>query len=390
MYSEIEIRFNKLKAYCEKEHFKGWDPYDGLNSMFFQSSMLSKSRFFRLAWIQFFKRSPINFRKAFKVPKDYNAKGVGLFLNGYCNLYKLDPKDEYLDRIFELADLCLKLKQESYAGSCWGYNFDWQARAFFQPKNTPTVVATSFVSSALLDAFEITKCARYLETAIDSKGFILSDLNRTFDANGNFSFSYSPLDHTQVFNASLLASRLLSQIYAYTKDSALLEAARRSVSFCCDRQHDDGSWSYGTLPFHHWIDNFHTGYNLECISTYQNISHDLSFSHNLEIGLKYYLTNFFTDEGIPKYYNNQVYPIDVHASSQLILTLSKLGIWKEHTKLLNNVLNWTLENMQDESGYFYYQLKKSFNSRIPYMRWGQAWMFYSLSTYLLEESKRGS
>jgi len=124
MYSEVEIRFNKLKSYCEKEHFKGWDPYDGLNSMFFQSSLLSKSRFFRLAWIQFFKRSPINFRTAFKVPKDYNAKGVGLFLNGYCNLYKVEPKDEYLDRIFELADLCLKLKQESYAGACWGYNFD--------------------------------------------------------------------------------------------------------------------------------------------------------------------------------------------------------------------------------------------------------------------------
>jgi hypothetical protein len=24
--------FKKLKDYCEKENFKGWDPYDGLNS----------------------------------------------------------------------------------------------------------------------------------------------------------------------------------------------------------------------------------------------------------------------------------------------------------------------------------------------------------------------
>ena len=24
--------FKKLKAYCEAEQYKGWDPYDGLNS----------------------------------------------------------------------------------------------------------------------------------------------------------------------------------------------------------------------------------------------------------------------------------------------------------------------------------------------------------------------
>ena len=33
----------------------------------------------------------------------------------------------------------------------------WQARAFFQPRNTPTVVATSFIAHGLLDAYEILK-----------------------------------------------------------------------------------------------------------------------------------------------------------------------------------------------------------------------------------------
>ena len=27
----------KLKKYCEKENFKGWDPYDGLNSKIFNA-----------------------------------------------------------------------------------------------------------------------------------------------------------------------------------------------------------------------------------------------------------------------------------------------------------------------------------------------------------------
>src|SRR5690606_4510588 len=129
------------------------------------------------------------------------------------------------------------------------YNFDWQARAFFQPKGTPTVVATTFIASALLEAYRITKRLEYLNTAIDTQYFILKDINRTYDKDGDFSFSYSPLDKTQVFNASLLGSRLLSQIYGHTKDENLLTEARKSVSFAAKHQQKNGEWAYGTLPF---------------------------------------------------------------------------------------------------------------------------------------------
>ena len=81
--------FLKLLKYCESKKFIGWDPYDGLNSLLFQYSPLKNFSFFRLVWIQIFKRSPINFRKIFLVPKEYNNKGLALFINGYCNLYKI-------------------------------------------------------------------------------------------------------------------------------------------------------------------------------------------------------------------------------------------------------------------------------------------------------------
>src|SRR5690606_13481432 len=133
--------FDQLKIFCEGEEFKGWDPYDGLNSWVIQKTPLGKSSFFRLAWIQFFKRSPINLRPLFGVKKEYNTKGLGLFLTGYCNLYKLQPNKEHLQIINSLATIILELQTKGYSGACWGYNFDWQARAFFQPKYTPTVVA---------------------------------------------------------------------------------------------------------------------------------------------------------------------------------------------------------------------------------------------------------
>jgi hypothetical protein len=77
----ITDSFYKLLSYCEKEEFKGYDPYDGLNSRFFRSlPYIRNNRLARLAWIQAFKRSPVNLRSFVGIKKDYNPKAVGLFL----------------------------------------------------------------------------------------------------------------------------------------------------------------------------------------------------------------------------------------------------------------------------------------------------------------------
>ena len=66
--------FIKLKHYCEKEGYKGWDPYDGLNSRVFQALPgLKHSALCRLVMIQAFKRSPLNLRRLAMVPKQYTA-----------------------------------------------------------------------------------------------------------------------------------------------------------------------------------------------------------------------------------------------------------------------------------------------------------------------------
>lgn len=383
MTGKVEKAFAKLEAFCKQEEFKGWDPYDGLNSKVFQSiPFLNKNRLAKLAWIQAFKRSPVNFRRILGVKKDYNSKGLGLFLAGYCNRYQNQNKQEHLEKIHFFSEKLLELKNTTGSGSCWGYNFDWQARAFYQPRNTPTVVASVFNASALLDAYEITKNSILLETARSTCDFILKDLNRTYDAEGNFSFSYSPLDKSVVFNASLLGSRLLARVYSFTKESFLIEEAKRSVDFCINHQRPDGSWGYGTLPFHQWVDNFHTGYNLECISDYMKFSGDHSYAENVERGFEYYIATFFTKEGISKYYNNSVYPIDIHSPAQAVITLYKLDKLQQHRELIDNVLNWTIDHMQSKKGFFYFQINKYFSSKIPYMRWAQAWMFYGFSTYL--------
>jgi hypothetical protein len=351
----------------------------------------------RLAVIQGFKRSPINLRRIAGVPKEYNAKGIGLFLQGYCNLLKivrnnpslaskLGTEAEIIAKIREVADLLLGLQSKGdYHGACWGYNFDWQARRLFLfPKYTPTVVATNFCATALMEAYEATKEQQYLDTALTAAEFVKEDLHR-YQCEDGFLFSYSKLPgNDTVYNASLLGSRLLSYCYKYTGKEEYRELAEASVKACCKGQREDGAWVYGLLPVQSWVDSFHTGYNLDGLIAYEEQIGDTKYHNYIEKGFDYYIKNFFEPDGTPKYYDNQMYPVDIHCPGQLFVTLSRLHKFKEHKELAKKVLDWTIQNMQDERGYFYYQLKKGISSKISYMRWSNAFMFCALTYFLLE------
>jgi rhamnogalacturonyl hydrolase YesR len=197
-------------------------------------------------------------------------------------------------------------------------------------------------------------------------------------------FSYSPLEgNNTVYNASLLGSKLLSYCYHYTKVEELKVAARESILACVNTQLPDGSWYYGELPVQNWIDSFHTGYNLDAIQTYQDLTGDNSFQFHIEKGFDFYIQSFFLDDGTPKYYHDRIYPIDIHCPAQLFVTLRRLNLNEAYRETAEMVMRWTIDHMQDKKGYFYYQLKKGFSSRISYMRWSNAFMFYSMSNYLL-------
>lgn len=395
--------FIRLKSYCETEDYKGWDPYDGLKSKVANALLpLKHSAILRLCIIQGFKRCPVNLRRIAMIPKEHNAKGIGLFLQGYCNLYKMIEKkgvafkelgttDEVLRKIRYLADLLLQMRSDKmfpgkFHGACWGYNFDWQARRLFLfPAHTPTVVATNFCATALMEAYEVTHDKRYLKVALSAARFIIEDLHRSEYKDG-FLFSYSKLPgNDTVFNASILGSRLLSYCYKYTGNETYKQLARKSIVACCAGQEEDGSWRYGMLPVQKWRDSFHTGYNLDGLIAYQENTGDNSFDENIAKGFDYYINHFFLDDGTPKYYDNQTYPIDIHCPGQLFVTLSRLHKFGDFRQTAAKVLQWTIDNMQDPNGYFYYQLKPGMSSKIPYMRWSNAFMFSALSFYLLEE-----
>lgn len=395
LISSFKNSFQKLKSYCETQNFAGWDPYDGLNSKVFQALPLKHWDLARLAWIQGFKRSPVNFRKLLLVPKEHNAKGIALFLLGYCRLYQaaqhghvtFGVPSQILKHIEYLTQLLLKMKVEGYAGACWGYNFDWQARRLFLfKKNTPTVVATAFCVEALIESYKITQNEKVLEVALSSAEFVLRDLSRTAHGKGHI-FSYSVTDgNNTVINASLLGAKILSYAYKYKKKQTYFDMAKKAVIAACDLQEDDGSWIYGLLPVQSWKDSFHTGFNLDAIATYQQNTGDTSFQKSIDKGWAYYTAHFFEADGKPKYYHDKTYPIDIHCPAQVIVTASKLKQFHNNLELLERTLHWTIEHMQSKKGYFYYQYRKGLSSKISYMRWSNAFMFSAMTHYILEKA----
>ena len=393
----------KLKKYCEKEGFKGYDPYDGLNSRVFKAlPFVGRSAIARLVWIQLFKRMPFNLRPLAGIRKDYNAKGIGLLLDGYLSLLEIirlrpemqvdfGTKQELTATIEHLAGLLLELRSSGTSGAAWGYNFPWQCRReFLFPANEPTVVATNFCASALLRAADMLDREDWRKVALSSAKFVTDDLRRT-PHKGGFIFSYSRMPgNDTIYNASLLGSRLLSLCAnAGAPDASLLkDLAEQSVKACCADQRPDGSWTYGVAPVTGWVDSFHTGYNLDGLVAYEQCTGDTRFHDNIVKGLDYYVRTFFNHEtGQASYYNNRIYPIDIHCPGQLPVTLSRTGTYAVHRDLALKVLHHAIDTMQAPDGYFYYQLKQGISSHISYMRWSNAFMFASLATALLEECR---
>ena len=379
---QVDVRphIEKLRKYIEAEGFKGYDPYDALNSPLLRALSFNR-KYPRIALIQLMKRLPVNVRPLIGVRKDYNPKGIGLFLWGYAKLYSIKKESGYIETINRLLEILERLKSKGYSGNCWGYNFDWQSRAFFIPKFTPTIVNSSFIGHALIDTFKYTGNEKALTIAISIKDFILNDLKRT-EEDGVICFSYTPIDNTTVHNANLLGASLLIRLYRYAEDPLLKDAALASLAYTMKHQNDDGSWYYAETDYQKWIDSFHTGFNLQSILYFLEEGFGKEHEEAFERGVRFYREKFFHNDKIPKYYHNTVYPIDIHSASQAVVFFSRMG--NSYKDFIEGIVRWMIEHLQDNKGFFYFQKNKAYTNKIPYIRWAQAWAFHALTEFLFQ------
>jgi hypothetical protein len=380
--SEIERVIRKtvqdLMEYCRNKDWAGYDPYDGLNSRLFRALPFSNKRLPRLAFIQLMKRLPFNLRPLFLISPEENPKGLAVFSSALLKLAESGSLDDD-ETIKSLLQKMIDLRTSRSAYHCWGYNFDWQNRIFFLPRFSPNIICTTFAGNALLDAYSRYSDVKYLNMAVSAGNFLLNGLYIS-GSGDEICFSYTPYERDYVHNANLLGAAYLGRLYSITGKRNFLEPASAAVRFTVRRQQADGSWPYGENKIQQWTDNFHTGYNLLALKRFSEYTGSTEYNENIRKGFSFYLNNFFTEEGLPKYYPNSLYPIDIHSISQSIITLVEFRNLDEgNIDLALNIFAWALKEMKSEEGYFYFQIQRHYKNRIPFARLSQAWMLLSLS-----------
>ena len=117
----------------------------------------------------------------------------------------------------------------------------------------------------------------------------------------------------------------------------------------------------------------------------------IALTATMDRGYEYWKKTFFLPDGTPRYYNHKTLPIDIQCSSQAIDTLVFFSDRDpESLPLAMKVAQWTIENMQDRTGYFYYRrYSRWLVNKTPTLHWGQATMLCALAGLYQSAVERG-
>lgn len=388
--STVRASLLRLSEWLEDHNYEGYDTFDGLNARFVRFLTFEQPAL-RIVLQQGVRRFPLNLRPVLGVRRSRSTKGMGFLAAGFIRLHGLTGEAVWGERARSALHWLIENISPGYAGACWGNHFDYQSRSGFERRNSPSVVWTSHIGHTLLDAFDHFGDALYLDTAVSACEHILHDLGADEDGDARC-INYFPSSSHHVHNANTLGASFLARTYAHTRNQDFRDLAMRAMLYTARFQHANGSWDYGVESNLRWVDNFHTAYVLDCFKHYSESTGDTQFDPVMMRGYEYWKSVFFCEDGAPRYYNNKMRPLDIQCSSQAIDTLVYFNnLDPANLSLAVRVAQWTIRQMQDRTGYFYYRrYPAGIVNRTPTLHWGQATMFSALAALLGPLAREGS
>lgn len=382
--SNVQRRVLDVARECD---YEGFSKHDALNAAWLET-FAGSSRWLRLLAIQFVMRFPINVRPVLGVRRARNPKGIALFARALMSRHRVLGDPESAAEARALLHWLVDHPSGGFRWACWGYPYPWQDIGFFAPRNYPNRVVTSFVVHALLDGYEVFQDTRLLQVAIEGVRFLLEAPRTLYQDSERRCVSYVPDDKSDwiVLDVSALAGAAAARLAAIDGDGRLLEESGRLIRYVVSKQTDYGAWFYAEPPStsHITHDNYHTGFILDAIQGYTGWARSDEFADAHRRGLRFYREHLFEADGAPRFMDKVRYPFDIHGAAQGIITFSLAGgIDEGYGEFSSQILRWTLLNMFDPStGWFFYQKRRFFRTRIPLLRWCQAWMAWALAIHL--------
>jgi rhamnogalacturonyl hydrolase YesR len=379
MREKIEKSLERVSRWVEDHDYRAYDPGDGQLS--FLRVFTFNQHFLERLLTGSVLRTPFNIRPLLGIAPHTSTKGMGYMAWGYTKRYALTGDKVFAKRAATCLDWLIEHRAPNYPQYCWGNHFPFSTRAGKIPRLEPTIVWSSLIGQAFVEAHEALGNQQYLEVASSTCDWILS-LPREETKSGAC-LSYVAFKQSSIHNSNMLGAALLARFGKLTNHSTALAAAKDAMVYSCSRQNSDGSWFYGESPKYHWIDNFHTGYNLDCLKRYIHSTGDSGFNDNLGRGFAYFKNYFVEADGKPKYYHDKTYPIDIQCAAQAIDTLAFFSDDDpEALELALKVADWTIDNMQAPDGHFYYRDLGWKKVKTPMLHWGQGTMFKALAHLL--------
>lgn len=372
----LRTSIEKLAAWVEAHQYRAYDPGDG-DLSFLRYCTLNR-HFLRRLLTAAVLRTPFHVRPLIGIRPHTSTKGMGYMGWGYTKMYGVTQEESYRQRAEYCFNWLMENRSPGRGEYCWGNHFAFSTRAGTIPKYTPTIVWSSLIGLAFMEAAEVFGNPEYLQVAASTAEFVKS-LPREQTDQG-LCLSYVPFDQSSIHNSNMLGAALLAKVGAQAGDKQALTLAKEAMWYSCSRQLPNGAWYYGEAPKYHWIDNFHTGYNLDCLKRYIDSTGDGEFEAELQRGFRYFQQNFFEPDGCPKYYHNSTSPIDIQCAAQAIDTLAFFSASEPGSlALAQSVAKWTIQHMQDKDGHFYYRDLGWKKVRIPMFHWGQGTMFKAMA-----------
>ncbi len=375
--NEILDSLKRVETWVEEHNYKGYEPFDGLSS-YFRPLTFGNLLLDRLL-LQLIRQSPINLRPLFGVKPLDSTIGRGYMAWGYCHMYELTADPSYEAKAHACLQWLMENKSPGYEEYTWGKHFDFASRGGLYKAFEPILIWTALIGHAFLEAYEIFDEERYLVVSRSICDWILK-LPRNVTESG-FCLGYHNQDNScTIHNSNMFGAAMLARTWKHCGNSEYLEVAQEAMKYSCSRQLPSGAWLYGEDSKNHWIDNFHTGYNLDALRYYIDATNDKAYRDNLLMGLEFYKSHFFESTRRPKYYHNRTYPVDSQCASQAIDTLANLFDMDESAlQLAVEVATWTIDNMQNQRGYFYYRQYPLINAKTPMLHWAQATTYKALT-----------
>lgn len=374
--ARLDASLDRLSRWVERHDYRAYDPGDGqlsyLTALTFGSAKLERL----LTGVVL--RTPFHIRPLLGIKPHTSTKGMGYMAWGYLRRYRTSGDPGQAEKAVACLDWLRAHRSTGQTESCWGNDFTFTTRAGRIPRGTPTIVWSGLIGQAFVDAYETLGQAVYLETATSVCDWIMK-LPREHTPTGAC-LSYVPFDQVSIHNSNMLGAGLLARVGAITRRTEFIDVARQAMRYSCARQNADGGWFYGEAPKYHWLDSFHTGYNLDSLNRYLDATGESEFLEQLDRGYRYFKENFFEPDGRVRYMHDRLMPIDIQCIAQSIDTLAFFSQSDNAAlPLALKAAQWAIDNMQDRDGHFYYRDLGWKKVRTPMFHWGQGTMFKALS-----------